>query len=192
MLSVIVATTYGENLRKWRKKRGYTQEELAEKMGLERQGNLAQYENNKKFPTPDLIRQHAKALGCHTGDLLQDVDTPYDGLRKGLLTERKHSEKVGNPVPSSDISTTKGVTETGGSNHAGSEQHPATRIPDVARQAAIVAGLHQQTNINELRKILRRAIDLLGPEPLPTRPARPGRVGSGPHVRERKATRARV
>jgi transcriptional regulator with XRE-family HTH domain len=75
--------TYGQNFKAQRERLGLTQEDIAERMGLTRQGNLSQYEKNLKFPTPDLIEQHAKALECQPWELLEGVETAYDRLRSG-------------------------------------------------------------------------------------------------------------
>lgn len=82
MLHVDLAT-YGENLKRLRELKKLTQEAVAKAMGRARQGNLPTYEADRKFPTPDLVVRHAAALGCEPSELLVDVETLYDLIRKG-------------------------------------------------------------------------------------------------------------
>lgn len=69
----------GGNIKRIRKKRGLTQKELAERLGVTQQ-NLAQYENSKRFPKSETIAKIASALECSSSDLndkLFDVDINY-------------------------------------------------------------------------------------------------------------------
>ncbi|MES0218028.1 helix-turn-helix domain-containing protein [Mesorhizobium sp. C280B] len=60
-------TTYF--FREWRKHRGLTQEELADKVGL-RAPSISQLENGKQGFTDSTLAAIAKALDCRPGDLL--------------------------------------------------------------------------------------------------------------------------
>lgn len=77
--------TYGQNLKRLRA--GVTQEELARRAGKTRQANLPSYENDKKFPSPKLVRQHAAVLGVSTADLMAGVVTDFDRIRFPDLTD---------------------------------------------------------------------------------------------------------
>ena len=77
--------SYGANLKRLRA--GKPQESLAKKVGLARQANLPSYENDRRFPTPELVRQHARMLDCATSDLMRGVVTEFDRLRWPSLTE---------------------------------------------------------------------------------------------------------
>lgn len=63
--------TIGENIKKYRKKMGITQRELAEKCGYAT-GTIQQYELNKRKPNIETIKSIAKALGVLPGDLIRD------------------------------------------------------------------------------------------------------------------------
>jgi transcriptional regulator with XRE-family HTH domain len=64
------AESPGERLARLRKERGYTQVELANKMGL-LQTLVTDYERGKLRLTADMIVRFAQALDCTTDDLLQ-------------------------------------------------------------------------------------------------------------------------
>lgn len=53
--------TIGENIRKYRKEKGLTQKELAERLGVS-QAMITQYENGKRIPKIDTINNIAGAL----------------------------------------------------------------------------------------------------------------------------------
>lgn len=58
-----------ENIKKYRKEKGMTQEELANKCGLSKNG-LWNYENGKREPNIETLTKIARALNISTGDLL--------------------------------------------------------------------------------------------------------------------------
>ncbi|WP_200415984.1 helix-turn-helix domain-containing protein [Virgibacillus salexigens] len=53
----------GENISKGRKKKGFTQEALAKKVGLHR-STLSAIENGKMKPSLDTLERIAEALNC--------------------------------------------------------------------------------------------------------------------------------
>lgn len=75
--------TFGENLRRLREARGWSQEVLAKKMGYEsgRNTQISLDETSGRLPTPDKVTRYATALGCSPAELLEGVVTPYDLLR---------------------------------------------------------------------------------------------------------------
>lgn len=82
-------TTFAENLKFYRNKHGYTQTELAEKVGKTR-NTYAQYENGYSTPPLELLVKLARVLEC-------SIDA--------LLTEEKEEETPALPeVLNKDIS----------------------------------------------------------------------------------------
>jgi len=70
--------------REWRKFRGWTQEELAERVGLTA-SSISQLETGKQGFTDDTLRSLALELGCSPGDLL--MRNPLDQDSVWLLVE---------------------------------------------------------------------------------------------------------
>lgn len=61
--------TIGENIKKYRKERGFTQKELAERSNLSR-SYLADLERNRYNPSLDSLKLIADSLGIHVSILL--------------------------------------------------------------------------------------------------------------------------
>jgi transcriptional regulator with XRE-family HTH domain len=79
----------GTRLREWRDKRGYTQENLADLLGISSQ-QIYRYESGKNDPTADLLSRMAKTLGVSADFLLGLVDDPSTHLEEELTQiERK-------------------------------------------------------------------------------------------------------
>lgn len=66
----------GERIRKRRKQLGWTQEELASKLGLTSKAAISTVENNKERLTTDRLSKYAAALKTTTSYLLGDTDNP--------------------------------------------------------------------------------------------------------------------
>ena len=66
----------GDNIKKIRKEKGYTQEQLAKKLGVSQQ-NLAQYENNKRNPKMETLQKIANSLDTHILVLLGQISERY-------------------------------------------------------------------------------------------------------------------
>ena len=60
----------GENIKRIRNERGFTQKELSKKIGTTQQ-NLAQYENGKRNPKIETIYKIADALEVDISELLE-------------------------------------------------------------------------------------------------------------------------
>ncbi len=69
LLTLPVDETFGQRLIRLRKRRGYTQIELAKKIGLT-QGLVSDYELDKIRPYHEMISRFALALGVAADDLL--------------------------------------------------------------------------------------------------------------------------
>ena len=73
---------FGDKLIELRKKNGYSQEELAEKLGVSRQ-SVSKWESNNTYPETDKIVQICNLFDCSMDDLINDKITDVDStLRK--------------------------------------------------------------------------------------------------------------
>ena len=61
--------TVGEKIRKFRKAKGWTQQQLADALGV-KQPMIGQYENGKRNPKIETAKGIAKALGVSFTDLI--------------------------------------------------------------------------------------------------------------------------
>jgi len=81
-----------ENLKKNRRLRGLTQEQLAEKAGVSSH-YVAMVETRKTFPKPEMLERFAKTLGIEPYQLFaveNDPNDPNERLHKKIVTEMKH------------------------------------------------------------------------------------------------------
>ena len=73
---------FGDKLIELRKKNGYSQEELAERLGVSRQ-SVSKWESNNTYPETDKIVQIANLFDCSMDDLINDkVKDVESSLRK--------------------------------------------------------------------------------------------------------------
>lgn len=63
--------SFGENLRRLRKEKGLTQEQLAQQLGVS-SVYIGTYEKDKRKPKVETIRRFAAALGCSALDLVDE------------------------------------------------------------------------------------------------------------------------
>ena len=81
-----------ENLKKTRRLRGLTQEQLAEKADVSSH-YVAMVETRKTFPKPEMLERFAKTLGIEPYQLFaveNDPNEPNERLYKKIVTEMKH------------------------------------------------------------------------------------------------------
>jgi transcriptional regulator with XRE-family HTH domain len=81
-----------ENLKKNRRLRGLTQEQLAEKAGVSSH-YVAMVETCKTFPKPEMLERFAKTLGIepyHLFAVENDPNDPNERLYKKIINEMKH------------------------------------------------------------------------------------------------------
>ena len=78
---------FGDKLIELRKKNGYSQEELAEKLGVSRQ-SVSKWESNNTYPETDKIIQIANLFDCSMDDLINDKITDVE------TTQRKNRNNV--------------------------------------------------------------------------------------------------
>ena len=77
---------FGDKLIELRKRNGYSQEELAEKLGVSRQ-SVSKWESNNTYPETDKIIQIANLFDCSMDDLINDKVTDIElSLRKNKNT----------------------------------------------------------------------------------------------------------
>jgi transcriptional regulator with XRE-family HTH domain len=69
------------NIKKYRRKNGFSQDKLAELAGISSQ-YLATVETCRKFPTPEVLERLAEALGIETHELFTLASTPQNELEK--------------------------------------------------------------------------------------------------------------
>lgn len=71
--------TFGENIKRIRKEKGMSQQDLGHKLGVTQQ-TIAQYEKIKETPKLETVRRIANALGVHISELHPDWSkfTPED------------------------------------------------------------------------------------------------------------------
>ena len=58
-----------ENIRQFRKQRGLTQEQLAQRLDLDRT-TVVKWETGKSFPRPDMLVKLTEVFGCTADELL--------------------------------------------------------------------------------------------------------------------------
>lgn len=78
---------FGDKLIELRKKNGYSQEELAERLGVSRQ-SVSKWESNNTYPETDKIIQIANLFDCSMDDLINDKITDVES------TQRKNRNNV--------------------------------------------------------------------------------------------------
>lgn len=79
----------GENIKRIRKEKGYSQKQLAEKLGTTPQ-NLAQYENGKRIPKIETLDKIAYALDVFIADIKEDIT--WDERKNTSEAERTNKE----------------------------------------------------------------------------------------------------
>jgi transcriptional regulator with XRE-family HTH domain len=80
--------TLGRRIARLRKEKGFTQVELAERMGII-QVLISDYERDKLRPHPEVIVRFAQALRVTTDELLGLKDSPSTGTKTSLKTLRR-------------------------------------------------------------------------------------------------------
>lgn len=61
-------------LKEYRLKKGWTQVQLAEHLGLSK-GAIGMWENGERKPNIIMLKKLAQIFGCTTDDLLKDIST---------------------------------------------------------------------------------------------------------------------
>jgi transcriptional regulator with XRE-family HTH domain len=74
--------TVGGNFKRIRTQKKIRQEQIYQQLGFRRPSNVSLLETSARLPRPRTIKRMAAVLGCETWELLENVDTPYDELRR--------------------------------------------------------------------------------------------------------------
>ena len=80
---------FGDKLYELRKKNGYSQEELADKLGVSRQ-SVSKWESNSTYPETDKIIQIANLFDCSMDDLINDKITDVEGSLRRNKADNKN------------------------------------------------------------------------------------------------------
>jgi transcriptional regulator with XRE-family HTH domain len=91
--SMSVKEILAKNLREHRRRRGLTQENLAEAAGISTQ-YLAMIEIARRFPAPDLLERLAEVLDINVYELFLIDHSPreeLENLRRDIITEMENT-----------------------------------------------------------------------------------------------------
>lgn len=109
--------TLGENIKALRKGHGWTQVELAQKVGVT-QVSVTAYETNRKRPTLDKIRRIAKLFSVDINELLGDEELSISEEKKvphknrRIIQMQKHFESLGPDDQKSVLKYTKTLAQS--------------------------------------------------------------------------------
>ena len=95
--------TVGQRLARLRKERGWTQVELAERLGII-QSLISDYERDRLRMNPDMVVRFAAALEITTDELLQPQTEPNPLRRKPSLRVLRRLEKI-EKLPAHQLNT---------------------------------------------------------------------------------------
>lgn len=85
--------TIGEKIKQARKKAGYTQKELGEKLGIS-QVRVAQYENGIRNPKIETVNKIAKALNVEITDLIPELIRINDAVKIDINAAKTLLDKL--------------------------------------------------------------------------------------------------
>lgn len=116
--------TVGENFKRIREGKKITQESICEALKYQRPSNVSLLETSTRLPKPSTIKKMAAALGCEPWELLENVETPHDALRR----RSQHGQNRQTDAPKSNTAGARAVgsrTKDGGNALAKSLLPPA-------------------------------------------------------------------
>jgi transcriptional regulator with XRE-family HTH domain len=98
------------NLKEYRRKKGMTQEELAEKANVSTH-YIAMIETCKKYPKPEMLEHIAKTLEVEPYKLfsvLSDPNEPFERLHQAIITDMKQviNEAIEKAIDTAKVSVT--------------------------------------------------------------------------------------
>ena len=79
--------TLGEKISKQRKELNYTQEQLADVLGVSRQ-SISKWESDIAYPETDKLIELGELFDCSMDYLLKDAVTEKDGTRPSVFSEK--------------------------------------------------------------------------------------------------------
>ena len=68
------------------------QSELAEQLGVSK-ATISMWETDKRSPTIDTLKKLSKIFGCTTDELLEPIETDFEGLIGGFAMTKQEYEK---------------------------------------------------------------------------------------------------
>ncbi len=87
---------FGENLRQMRKRKNFSQEDLAEKVKVSRQ-SVSKWETGEAYPEMNNILELCKIFHCHIGELVNDqlidVDALDEEIKKNVVKFKDDQQK---------------------------------------------------------------------------------------------------
>ena len=83
---------FGENLKKMRKTKGMSQEELASKVNVSRQ-SISKWENGESYPEMNNIIELCKIFKCEINELVDDSISSDEGVKMGVVKFKKEKQK---------------------------------------------------------------------------------------------------
>lgn len=86
--------TFKENLKYWRTKAGFTQEQLSEKIGFGT-GYVSEIESRNMFPKPETLDAIAKALNITVPQLFEDQGCPRNTIS---FNREKFANEISNEL----------------------------------------------------------------------------------------------
>lgn len=108
--------TLGDKLSKLRKENNFTQEQLAEILGVSRQA-ISKWESNTAYPETEKLLKLGELYGCSMDYLLKDGEASFDPKPRGFVFERVSKKSIhGLPLWHINIGlgrTAKGVIAVG-------------------------------------------------------------------------------
>lgn len=86
--------TFGEKIRDSRKAKGFTQKELAEKIGA-KHNSISDWENNKNKPDPDTIELLCGVLDITPNYLLTQSSSDFSPIEKLIIKKYRNLDEIG-------------------------------------------------------------------------------------------------
>ena len=87
---------FGDNLKSLRKSKKYSQEDLAEKVGVSRQ-SVSKWETGESYPEMNNILELCKIFKCHINDLVNDnmidIDSLDEDIKMSVVKFKKEKQK---------------------------------------------------------------------------------------------------
>lgn len=87
---------FGDNLRKLRKQKKISQEDLASKVGVSRQ-SVSKWENGEAYPEMNNILELCRIFNCHINDLvhenMSDIDSLDEEIKMSIVKFKKEKQK---------------------------------------------------------------------------------------------------
>lgn len=87
----MIKSNIGKTIKHYRKLAGFSQDEVAEKMGIKRQ-TISSWETNRTEPCIQDVQRMAEIFGCETDDILSGYRETMQSARQDAAHWKKYSE----------------------------------------------------------------------------------------------------